>query len=143
MKFKHLSLSLAISLFHSLFSLVKAEVLVSTVQELNQAIILAKPGSVIIMKDGIWHDAVINFNSKATKSLKITLKAQTPGKVILNGSSRLTFSAPFLIVDGLYFKSGAIDESSNSVVNFASESCRLTNVAIIDYNPVSFDTKYY
>jgi len=122
---------------------VKAEVLVSTIPELNQAIAAAKPGDVITMKDGIWHDANINFNSKATMSAKTTLRAQNAGKVILNGSSKLIFSAPYLIVDGLFFKEGALTQSSNSVVTFGSAYCRLTNVAIVNYNPLTFDTKYY
>ena len=142
MKIKPFFFLLIISLYASIFT-VKADILVTTSQELNKAIVAAKPGDVITMKDGIWHDVNINFNAKATMSSKITLRAQTPGKVILNGTSKLTFSAPYLIVDGLFFKGGALSPSSDAVVTFGSEYCRLTNVAILDYNPLSFDTKYY
>ena len=143
MKIKPFCFLLLIVFLTSLCNMVKGDVLVATIQELNQAIAAAKPGSMITMKDGIWHNVDINFTAKASKSAEITLRAQTPGKVILNGTSKLTFLAPYLIVDGLFFKEGALSESSNSVVTFASENCRLTNVAIVDYNPASFDTKYY
>ena len=117
------------------------EIIVSNPVELNSAITSAKPGDVIVLKDGTWHNTVIDFNAGATSLLPITLRAQTPGNVILDGNSMLTFSKPNLIVDGLYFKNGAIDK--NSVINFNSDSCQFTNSAILDYNPQDFETKYY
>jgi len=119
----------------------KNEVLVTTVTELNTAIRNAKPGQTIVMKDGIWKNAVIDFNSTATAAEPVTLSAQTPGKVILKGNSMLTFSKPNLIVDGLVFKNGKID--GGSVINLNSDYCRLTNSAIINYNPDDFKTAYY
>jgi len=117
------------------------EILVSNSDELNSAIKLAKPGSLIRMKDGIWNNVSINFNSNAKADAKIILKAQTPGKVILNGNSKLTFLSPHLMADGLVFKNGSIE--GGSVVSFNSDSCRLTNSEIADYNPTKFETNYY
>ncbi len=122
-------------------SVIGKDIFVSTQAELNSAIASAKPGQSIVMKDGIWHDTVIDFTSSANSSSPVTLRAQTAGNVILDGISMLTFSKPHLIVDGLFFKHGAIDK--NSVINFYSDSCRLTNSAILDYNPEDFETKYY
>jgi len=122
-------------------SLSAKEIVVSNIAELNTAIANAKPGDTINMKNGTWNNAVIEFNAAATSLLPVTLRAQTPGEVILDGTSMLTFSTPNLIVDGLYFKNGAIDK--NSVINFNSDSCQLTNSAILDYNPEDFETKYY
>jgi poly(beta-D-mannuronate) lyase len=121
--------------------IINKEIIVSNSVELNSAIVSAKPGDVIVMKDGIWHDAVIDFNATANSSSPVILRSQTPGNVILDGNSMLTFSKPHLIVDGLYFKNGAIDK--NSVINFNSDSCQFTNSAILDYNPQDFETKYY
>lgn len=129
-------------LISSSLSAQKKEVLVSNQSQLNAAITAANPGDIIMMKDGNWHNTVINFNSKASALASITLKAQTPGKVVLDGNSTLTFSNPNLIVDGLLFKEGFLD-GETSVVNFKSDNCRLTNVAIIDYNPKDFETKYF
>ena len=137
-----LGISLCVSVAN-LFSQEKSEnkLFVSTISELNAAISSAKPGQSIVMKDGIWKNAVIDFNSTATESQPITLCAQTPGKVLLKGNSMLTFSKPYLIVDGLVFKNGKI--ASGSVINLNSDNCRLTNSAIIDYNPDDFKTNYY
>ena len=118
-----------------------AQKIVSNINELNSAIASAIPGQVIVLKDGIWKNSVINFNSTANASAPITLCAQTPGKVVLSGNSTLTFSAPYLVVDGLIFKNGFIE--SGSVITFQSDNCRLTNTIIKDYNPDNFKTAYY
>ena len=117
------------------------EILVSTIAELNSAILQAKPGARIILKDGIWKNTAINFNSTATVSAYITLCAQTPGKVILSGNSTLIFSAPYLVVDGFVFRNGSID--GGSVITFNSDNCRLSNTVIKDFNPSNFQTAYY
>jgi poly(beta-D-mannuronate) lyase len=119
------------------------EILVTNLAELNSAIASASSGNVIVMKDGIWTDIVIDFNSVASTTDVITLRAQTPGKVILNGTSRLVFFKPNLVVDGLLFQKGAITKKEVAVVTFNSDNCRLTNSAIIDYNPSDFNTEYY
>jgi poly(beta-D-mannuronate) lyase len=119
----------------------RTKIFVVNVAELNAAIATAKPGQHIVMKDGNWKNAVIDFNSTATSSAPITLCAQTPGKVILKGNSMLTLSKPNLIIDGLVFKNGKIE--GGSVISLNSDNCRLTNSAIIDYNPDDFKTNYY
>ena len=117
------------------------ELLVKNISELNSAISSAKPGHVIVMKDGNWKNTEINFNSNASATAPVTLRAQTPGKVLLSGMSTLTFSTPYLIVDGLVFRRGAIE--SGSVITFKSDNCRITNTIIKDYNPTNFQTAYY
>ena len=119
------------------------EILVSNQTELNSAIATASPGSVIVMKDGVWTDVVIDFKSISSAMEPITLRAQTSGKVVLNGNSRLVFSKPYLVVDGLLFHKGTITKKDAAIVTFNSDNCRLTNSAIIDYNPSDFNTEYY
>ncbi len=120
---------------------------VSTIPQLSLALNEAKPGDIVVMKNGVWTDAVINFNSKATPAGPIILKAETPGKVILSGASKLIFSAPYLMAEGLFFKDGAIkgsgSENDSTVILFASYRCRLKNCAVIDYNPEDYSTFYY
>jgi poly(beta-D-mannuronate) lyase len=115
--------------------------LVSTNAELKAAIRSAVPGSRIILHDGIWHDAAIDFNSTATAAAPVILQAQTPGGAIFDGTSMLTFSKPHLIVDGVFFRNGAL--KNGAVITFNSDSCRLTNSAVVDYNPEEFETRYY
>ena len=93
------------------------------------------------MKDGVWTDIVLDFKSSANSTESITLRAQTPGKVVLNGGSKLIFSKPNLIVEGLLFQKGAITKKDAAVVLFNSDYCRLTNSAIIDYNPAAQNPK--
>ena len=119
------------------------EIVVSNQNELNAAISSAKPGDIIVMKDGIWTDVSIDFNSEASSTASITLRAQTSGKVILNGTSVLIFSKSNLVAEGLLFKNGAITKARTAVVCFNADSCRLTNSAIVDYNPADFTTEYY
>ncbi len=109
--------------------------------QLNAAIAASSPGDIIIMTNGTWTNVTINFNATATATQPVVLKAQTPGQVILNGSSSLVFSAPYLIVNGLYFNGGAL--TSGAIVRFNSTNCRLTNTAIVNYNPPSTSTSYY
>jgi poly(beta-D-mannuronate) lyase len=124
-------------------SFVDKEILVSNQAELNSAIAIATPGSVIVMTDGIWTDVTIDFKSISSDSEPVVLRAQTPGKVILNGTSKLIFSKPNLVVDGLLFQKGTLTKKDTAVILFNSDKCRFTNSAIIDYNPTDFNTEYY
>jgi poly(beta-D-mannuronate) lyase len=114
---------------------------VTNASQLNAAIAASIAGDTIIMINGIWTNVTITFNATATAAQPVVLRAQTPGKVILTGSSSLLFSAPYLIVNGLYFSGGAL--SSGAIVRFNSTNCRLTNTAIVNYNPPSVATSYY
>ena len=115
------------------------EIVASDASALENAFSTAQPGDVIVMADGIWPDVGIVFRASGTPEAPITLKAQTPGKVILSGKSSLRFVGRHLVADGLLFKNGAI--SGGHVVAFRGDSdeeasdCRLTNSAIVDYNP--------
>jgi len=117
------------------------ELRVSNQKQLAASFVSAKPGDVIVMKDGVWRDVVIEFNALATASAPVTLRAETPGKVMLTGSSQLFFSKPYLNVEGLLFQGGAIEKES--VITFSSDHCTLSHSAIIDYNPENFETRYY
>lgn len=106
---------------------------------LEAAIANARPGDVIVMANGVWTDAEIIFRASGTPEAPLTLRAQTPGQVILSGRSSLRFAGCHLAAEGLLFKDGAIP--GGHVVAFRGDSdeeasdCRLTNSAIIDYNP--------
>lgn len=119
--------------------LLAAEHLVGDVQELDRAIKAAQPGDVIVMKDGTWSDATIKFYGTGEESKPITLRAQTSGKVVLWGQSKLSIGGSWLVVDGLTFTNGYV--TAGSIVQFrdgddkGASNSRLTNCAFIDYNP--------
>jgi poly(beta-D-mannuronate) lyase len=111
---------------------------VTTAAEIAAAAAEAAPGDTLTMADGVWQDADIVFEGIGTEHGPITLRARTPGRVILSGRSRLRIGGEFLVVDGLCFQNGWV---KGHVIAFRRDSkraanhCRVTNCAVIDYNP--------
>ncbi len=113
-------------------------IVTSNISELNNAIQQAKPGSDIILANGIWKDVQIKFYALGTKENPITLRAETPGEVYIEGVSNLQLGGEYLIVEGLYFTNGA--SPSGSVIQFfmnedtLANHCRVTKCVIKDFN---------
>ena len=111
---------------------------VANTDELTEAIASAKPGSEIVMANGIWKDLQIKFFGRGTVEYPITLRAETPGAVFIHGQSDLKLGGAYLIVDGLYFTNGA--SPSRSVIQYyinnetVANNCRVTNCVIRDFN---------
>ncbi|MXY07295.1 MAG: hypothetical protein F4Y61_01450, partial [Rhodothermaceae bacterium] len=124
----------------------QVERVASTPQELSSAIASSGPGDTIIMANGTWTDVVISFYAQGAEGDSITLRAETPGQVILNGSSRLKIGGSYLKVDGLWFDQGSL--RSGHLIEFRRSSSRLTthsrltNCTITNYNPSSYLTEY-
>ena len=118
---------------------------VSNATELQNAINDAKPGDHIILSNGIWKDVAIHFIGNGEADQPITLKAETPGKVFIEGKSYLKFAGKHLTVDGLYFRNGYTP--TNAVITFKlnedslAHHCRVTNSVIEDFNQPQRDTK--
>lgn len=97
------------------------------------------PGDTLVLKNGTWTNQVISLRAFGTQLNPIVLMAETPGEVVMNGSSRVSVSGQYIEVSGLYFKEGTLSgspvfEFRTSSSNLA-ENCRMTNCAIVDYNP--------
>lgn len=115
---------------------------VTNIDELNKAIDSCKAGDQIILANGIWKDVQIKFRGKGTIDNPITIKAETTGKVTIEGESYLKFGGEYLVVEGLYFKNGF--SPSNAVIDFKisskdkpdeiSNNCKVTNCVIEDFN---------
>lgn len=118
----------------------------SSAQEIKKVLKTVLPGDTILMTNGIWKDQEIKFQANGTREMPVFLKAETPGKVILTGSSKLFIGGDYLVVDGLFFKDGYL--TKGAVVDFrdsddnVSRYCRLTNSAIVNYNPPKKSTEY-
>ncbi|NRD19980.1 DUF4957 domain-containing protein [Winogradskyella eckloniae] len=110
------------------------DVLVKNTIELQNAIKQAQPGSNIILANGIWQNAQIKFYGLGTEDAPITLKAETPGEVFIEGQSFLHLGGTHLNVEGLYFRNGYSPKSSiikyminkDSIANHS----RITNTVI-------------
>ena len=123
-------------------SLIVNSIKVTNIDELNKAINSCKAGDQIILANGIWKDVQIKFRGKGTTDNPITIKAETTGKVTIEGESYLKFGGEYLVVEGLYFKNGF--SPSNAVIDFKisskdkpdeiSNNCKVTNCVIEDFN---------
>jgi poly(beta-D-mannuronate) lyase len=108
-----------------------ANVMVSTVPQITASLATNVPGDTIILTNKVWQDADILFKKSGAAAKPITLRAQTPGQVILSGASRLRISGNWLVVDGLRFQNGY--RTNSDVVHFRDTSSSLaTNCALIN-----------
>ena len=134
------------ALWWTLPAFAQQERFVRTPTELAQAISNSDPGDAIVMANGVWTDTQIAFYAEGAPGDTITLRAETPGKVILNGRSTLRIGGDYLKVDGLWFDRGALTDGH--IIQFRRSSSRLanhsrlTNCAITDYNPPNRLTEY-
>ena len=113
-------------------------ILVKDIKELNQAIGEATPGDKIVLANGVWNDVQIKFYGRGTKEQPITLRAETPGDVIIQGESDLKLGGEYLVVKGLFFTNGS--SPSGAVIQFAinedtvANNTRVTSCTIKDFN---------
>jgi poly(beta-D-mannuronate) lyase len=122
----------------TLNTVLQNERLVKSSIELDAAVKNAVPGDVIVMQNGTWKNIDILFKGKGTASKPITLKAETPGKVIISGASSLRISGEYLVVDGLHFKEGYSSKNLH-LIEFRDKGvnakhCRITNIAVSAFN---------
>jgi poly(beta-D-mannuronate) lyase len=103
-------------LVFSCYSALATEYYVTTPGEITSVMYVAQPGDTLTMANGVWTDALIVFEGNGTEEQPILLRSETPGDVILSGSSNLRIAGDYLIVDGLYFKNGY--SSSGGVIEF-------------------------
>ncbi|GIZ10441.1 polysaccharide lyase 6 family protein [Flavobacterium sp. UMI-01] len=112
--------------------------LVRNISEFNNAVSKAKPGTTIVLANGVWKDVELVFEGRGTKEKPITLTVQEKGKVTLEGASNLQIAGEYLIVEGLVFINGYTP--TNAVISFRknekelANNCRLTQCVIDNYN---------
>ncbi len=121
---------------------------VKNMDELNAANAKAQPGDTIILQNGEWQHVTIKLDCKGTEALPILFKAQTPGKVIITGNSRLKLGGNYIIVDGLFFTKGYA--GNDAVITYRinndklANHCEVRNCAIEDFNnPKRMDENYW
>lgn len=112
------------------------------VQLLNQAV----AGDRILLKDGTYKDAAIQFlNANGTKEKPVTFSAQTPGKVYFEGNSTLAFGGNYIIISGFVWQHGGEQLEEQAVISFRTGKqnavhCTVQDCAIDDYNNSNFNT---
>lgn len=122
-KFLFFSVVLMMLSFHKMEG--KNDIKVTNPEELKMAIKNAIAGDEIILANGVWKDIQIQFYGKGTSEAPIVLRAETPGKVSIEGVSDLKIGGTFLEVRGLYFKNGYTP--SKTVIDFHIDSNLIAN----------------
>jgi poly(beta-D-mannuronate) lyase len=114
--------------FLPLAAAMAAEHRVSSAADIARVVGEAKPGDVLVMTDGGWNDQAIVFNGRGTAEKPITLRAQTPGQVVLAGESSVAIAGEHLVVSGILLQDG---RSTGDGVKLAGRDCRLTDSAVV------------
>lgn len=116
--------------------------------ELRAALQAVQPGDVLILKNGTWPDTNLVITRGGEAGQPVVLRAESPGGVVLTGSSSLKINAPYVTVEGLQFTAGTIPihagaTEREAVIQFNSRHGIVRETAVIDFNPPAFATGYY
>jgi len=126
-------------------SLAAGETLVKDVAEFDAAMKAAKPGDAIVLADGEWRDTMLVVRASGTRELPVTVRAQSPGRVVFVGRSTLRIGGEYVVVKELCWKDV---EAESEVIAFRIDSknlarhCRLSECAIIGDTPTKGDRKW-
>ena len=120
-----------------------AETLVNDTASFEAAAKNAKVGDVIVLKNGEWKDARLKLRVSGTADVPVTIKAETSGKVVLTGDSRLQIGASFVLVEGLLFQNPTGEESIELRIDTdeVAHDCRITNCAVVNTLPAGESKK--
>ena len=93
---------------------------------------VVQPGDTLILQDGAWADARLKLHAEGTAEKPVTIKAQTQGRVVLTGDSRISIAGRHVIVEGLWFQNPAGDEAIELRIDSdeLASDCRITNCAV-------------
>ncbi|WP_372752353.1 chondroitinase-B domain-containing protein [Mariniflexile sp.] len=131
-----------------MFVFVAQSQVVSNNTELQSAISNATAGTTIILANGIWNNTIISINKTGAAANPITIKAQNPGQVFLQGAPQISLGGNFIIFEGFVFKnpsnlvsvSGGSKTTIEPIIEFRDASnnecnnCKVTNIKIDSFN---------
>lgn len=94
-------------------------------------------GDTLVLKDGTWTDAQLKIHAKGTTEKPVTVKAETAGKVVLAGDSRISIAGEHIAVDGLWFQNPTGEEAIELRIDSdeLANDCRVTNCAVTNDLP--------
>lgn len=94
-------------------------VVVKNVAEFTAAVKTVEPGDYVTLANGEWRDAELVVSRSGTVKQPLNIRAETWGKVVLTGKSRLRIGGDFVDVAGLLWKDSAADDN---VISFRIDS---------------------
>lgn len=135
---------LLLSLLFAGLRAIAADHYVTSAAEANRLCSEARAGDRIIMRNGVYRDAVINFtNSKATAANPVVFTAEKAGSVFFEGNSSCSFGGNYVIVEGFTWQNGGNALGTHSVIEVKGDHNTFRNCAIIDYNSeLTIDNKW-
>jgi len=113
---------------------------VKTAAELVQAVPQAKPGDVIELVDGTYSNFEAVLRGQGREGAPVVIRAQTPGRVVLNGASAVELDGSWLELRGLVFRDGnpplqkTATDTSNAAIKIKGRHNRLTETTIINFS---------
>jgi len=110
----------------------------ATPEIVSKALPSAAPGDVLVIADGTYRDQVLKWRGKGQADRPITVRAETPGGVIISGRSSLLIEGEHLAVEGLLFTDG--HAAKKNVIELRGSHCTLRNTVIDSFNPPAADS---
>lgn len=121
------------------FSVVSAKnYKVSDISQYNEKVKIALPGDSIVLANGVWKNAEFVFKGNGKPGKYISMKAETAGKVFIEGKSSLSISGNWLHISGLIFTKG--HTPGRTVILFKTSEndyayhCVVSNCVIDNFN---------
>ncbi|MEO1524209.1 MAG: polysaccharide lyase 6 family protein [Planctomycetota bacterium] len=98
---------------------------ISPETDLKSLLKKVKPGDTLVLANGTWSDKDLRFEQlPGTADAPITLRAESPGKVILTGAIQFRVSGRHVTVSGLTFRNPS---GASNVFEFRTHSERLAH----------------
>ena len=97
-------------------------------EEIARLAAAAKPGDLIAVADGEWHDQALKIRANGTAERPITVRATTLGKIVLSGESSLEIDGEHVIVSGLVFQDGT---GEGAAISIKGQHCQVTECAVL------------
>lgn len=76
-----------------------------------------RPGEVIVVRNGTYRDLPVRIDVDATAEAPVLVRSETPGGVVLTGTSSLSIGGSHIVVSGFHFRDCDVPEG-NAVFNF-------------------------
>ncbi|MEO0420952.1 MAG: polysaccharide lyase 6 family protein [Pseudomonadota bacterium] len=111
---------------------------VTSLAEFQAATASLSPGDTVVLSNGRWRDVELVLKGVGREDAPITLRAETPGEVLITGESNLSLSGEHIVVSGLVFRDGFTPTSEVISYRTAKDQLanhtRVTNVVIDSFS---------
>ena len=115
-----------------------AKSIVQDPQALKNAVLTAKPGDTIVLKNKEWKNAALILTGRGTAAKPVVIMPESPGGVVLTGNSFLQLSGEYLKVMDLHFNNGYTPK--REVISFRVDNknlanhCQVSGIVIENYS---------